>query len=83
MKEPRSTFSLDFPFIGCGTMLLFVIIAPLMWMAAQKFATPTDDGAYRAGALAMCFNFAESAGVLRGAAEPVCAELADEIAAGR
>lgn len=73
------TNPLDGVFIGLGTMLLMVLIAPLMWLAAVRFV-PQDarqlDAAYHDGALAMCRHFADEAGVPWAQAEAVCEELA-------
>lgn len=87
MSEPSEriterTNPLDGVFIGLGTMLLMVLIAPLMWLAAVRFVPQDTRGlaaAYQSGALAMCRHFADEAGVPWAQAESICEELATEL----
>jgi hypothetical protein len=85
MSDKQPLFELDYPFIGCGTALLVVVLLPLMWLAAVRFvpAPPAASGDYRAGAYAMCLSFASSAGAPPAQADSVCTELADDVAAER
>jgi hypothetical protein len=76
--DNRPTHPLDLPFVVAGALVLFVLFAPLQHLVIRHTAAPPVDAraAFERGATAMCFHFADEAGVARAQAESVCADLA-------